>query len=114
MDASTAPVASDAVVAIVTKGTCNACHTIAGVPGAVGVIGPNLSNIGTDAATRIPGYSAEQYIHESIVNPNAFIAPKCPFGSCTPGAMPATLAQTLTPEEIQTMVDYLLTLHSPQ
>lgn len=112
--AAAAPVASDAVVAVVTKGTCNACHTIAGVPNAVGLIGPNLSNIGAEAGTRIPGYTAEQYIHESIVSPNAFVAPKCPFGSCTPGSMPATLAQTLTPEEIQTMVDYLLTLQTPQ
>lgn len=113
-DAANPPVASAAVVDIVNKGTCNACHAIPGVAGAVGIVGPNLANIGAEAGTRIPGYSAEQYLHESIVDPNAFIAPKCPFGSCTPGAMPATLAQTLTPEEIQTMVDYLLTLHSPQ
>lgn len=113
-DAASVPVASDAVIAVVTKGTCNACHAIAGVPSAVGIVGPNLSNIGAEAGTRIPGYSAEQYLQESIVNPNAFIAPKCPFGSCTPGAMPATLAQTLTPAEIQVMVDYLLTLQSPQ
>lgn len=113
-EAATPPLASDAVVAVVNKGTCNACHVIPGVDGAVGIVGPNLSNIGAEASTRIPGYSAEQYLHESIVDPNAFVAPKCPFGSCTPGAMPATLVQTLTPAEIQIMVDYLLTLQSPQ
>lgn len=113
-EAATPPLASDAVVAVVNKGTCNACHVIPGVDGAVGIVGPNLSNIGAEASTRIPGYSAEQYLHESIVDPNAFIAPQCPFGSCTPGAMPATLVQTLTPAEIQIMVDYLLTLQSPQ
>ncbi|MEZ4869965.1 MAG: c-type cytochrome [Caldilineaceae bacterium] len=113
-DSGVAPEASDAVVAIVTKGTCNACHTIPGVPGAVGIVGPNLANIGNDAANRIPGYSAEQYLHESIVEPNAFVAPQCPFGACVPGSMPTTLAQTLTPEEITTMVNYLLTLRSGQ
>lgn len=112
-DAAAAPIDVEAVTAIVTKGTCNACHTIPGIAGAVGIVGPNLSNIGAEASTRIPGYTAEQYLHESLVDPNAFIAPKCPFGSCTPGSMPNTLVQTLTPEEIQTMINYLLTLQTP-
>jgi hypothetical protein len=90
-----------------------ACHTISGVPGAVGKVGPNLSNIGNDAATRIKDYTAEQYIRESLLKPNAFIAPKCPFGSCVPGAMPANLEQTLTPAELDTIVEYLLGLRSP-
>ncbi len=112
VDTAAPPVASDAVVAAVAKGTCNACHTIPGVPGAVGIVGPNLANIGANAATRIAGYSAEQYLHESIVNPNAFVAPQCPFGSCTAGSMPATLAQTLSGDEIETLISYLLTLKS--
>lgn len=112
--AAAAPVDIEAVTAIVTKGTCNACHTIPGIAGAVGIVGPNLGNIGAEAGTRIPGYTAEQYLHESLVDPNAFVAPKCPFGSCTPGSMPNTLAQTLTPEELQTMINYLLTLKTPQ
>lgn len=112
-DAAAAPVDVEAVTAIVTKGTCNACHVIPGIAGAVGIVGPNLSNIGAEAGTRIPGYTAEQYLHESLVDPNAFVAPKCPFGSCTPGSMPNTLAQTLTPEELQTMINYLLTLQTP-
>ena len=114
VDTGTPPEASAAVVAAVTKGTCNACHTISGVPGAVGIVGPNLANIGNEAADRIPGYSAEQYLHESIVDPNAFIAPQCPFGSCTAGSMPATLVQTLSEEEITTLVDYMLTLKGGQ
>lgn len=113
-DTVAASIDTAAVAAVVTKGTCNACHTIPGIEGAVGIVGPNLSNIGAEAGTRIPGYTAEQYLHESLVDPNAFVAPKCPFGSCTPGSMPNTLAQTLTPEEIQLMIDYLLTLKTPQ
>jgi hypothetical protein len=103
--------ASEAVVAVVNKGTCNACHVIPGVPGAVGMVGPDLTNIGTVAAERKPGVSAADYLLESIMDPNAFIAPECPFGSCVPGAMPATLATSLTTEEIATIIDYLLTLH---
>lgn len=103
---------SQIVIDAVAKGTCNACHTIPGIPGAVGVVGPNLSNIGNDAATRISGYSAEQYLHESIVDPNAFVAPQCPFGACIAGSMPANLAQTLSEEEINAISAYLLTLKS--
>ncbi|MCE7984146.1 MAG: hypothetical protein DYG89_23475 [Caldilinea sp. CFX5] len=113
-DTAAAAIDTAAVAAVVTKGTCNACHTIPGIDGAVGIVGPNLSNIGAEAGTRIAGYSAEEYLHESIVDPNAFIAPKCPFGACTPGSMPNTLAQTLTPEEIQLLIDYMLTLQTPQ
>lgn len=109
--ASAPPQASDAVVAVVNKGTCNACHVIPGVAGAVGIVGPDLSNIGTVAAERKPGVSAEDYLRESIMDPNAFIAPECPFGACVPGAMPATLATTLTTEEIDAVIQYLLTLH---
>jgi hypothetical protein len=83
---------------------------IPGVPGAVGVVGPNLSNIGNEAATRIPGYSAEQYIHESLVNPNAFTAPKCPFGACIAGSMPANIESLVGADGVDTIVQYLLQL----
>ena len=100
-----------AATAAITKGTCNACHMIPGIEGAVGMIGPNLGNIGTDAATRVPGLSAEEYIHQSIMEPDAFIAPDCPTGPCLPGLMLKNLPELLTPDEITTVVTYLLTLH---
>jgi len=105
-----APPAPAEVAAIVTKGTCFACHVIPGVTTAVGQVGPNLSNIGVDAATRIPDYTAEQYIRESLLDPNAFIAPECPTGPCLPNLMVQNLGDTLTPEEIDTLVAYLVTL----
>ncbi len=54
---------------------CAGCHTIADIPGAVGKVGPELTHIGTVAATRKPGMDAEAYIRESIEQPAAFIAP---------------------------------------
>lgn len=105
--AATGGVDMDAVIAAVNKGGCIACHTIPDVPGAVGVVGPNLSNIGVDAATRIDGYSAEEYIRESLVEPNAFTAPECPTGPCPPGAMPMLI---LEQSEFDTLVNYLATL----
>lgn len=98
------------VVAVVTKGTCFACHVIPGIPTAVGQVGPDLSEIGATATTRIPGYTAEEYIRESLLNPNAFIAPECPTGPCLPNLMVQNLDETLTPEEIDTVIAYLTTL----
>jgi len=95
---------------IVTKGTCFACHVIPGIATAVGQVGPNLSNIGVDGATRIPDYTAEQYIRESLLNPNAFVAPECPTGPCLPNLMVQNLGDTLTAEEIDTLVAYLASL----
>lgn len=100
------PAAAD-VAPIFAKGTCVACHVIPNVPGAVGVIGPDLTTIGAVGATRIAGYTAEEYIRESILNPNAFIAPECPTGPCLAGVMLQNLADTLTPEEIDLVVAYL-------
>lgn len=79
---------------------CIGCHQIQGQGGAVG---PNLSTIGSQAATRKPGTAAKDYIHESIVNPNAVIAP-----GFQPNVMPGTYGQTLKPEQIDALVNYLL------
>jgi len=99
-----------AVEPIVTKSACIGCHVIPGIPAAVGQVGPDLTNIGVVGATRIPGYTAEQYIRESLLNPNAFIAPECPAGPCLPNLMVQKLGDTLTAEEIDTVVAYLASL----
>lgn len=102
----------EAVMAAVTKGGCAACHVMPDIPGAVGVIGPDMTNIGVDAATRVEGQSAEEYLRQSILEPNAVIAPTCPTGDCMANLMPITLATTLTTEEIETLVNWMLTLGS--
>jgi nitrite reductase (NO-forming) len=51
--------------------------------------------------------TAEEYIHESIVDPNVFLAPKCPTGACLPNVMPATMSETLTTDEINSITTYL-------
>ena len=85
----------------IREGTCFTCHIIDGVPQTIGQIGPNLTHIGTkEAAT--PGY-----IRESIIDPNAVIAPDCPTGPCPSGLMLPNFAQVLTEQQIQDLVDYL-------
>lgn len=96
------------VVAAINKGGCPACHTIPGVPGAQGQVGPNLSNIGVTAATRREGYTAEQYIRESLEQPAAFTVPDCPTGPCVTGTMPQQLP--LEPNEFDIIINYLVTL----
>ncbi len=92
------------------KGGCAGCHTIPGVPNAVGLVGPDLSSIGIDGETRQPGMSAEEYLRESIISPNAFIAPQCPTGGCPENVMLPNLVEKLTSEELDLILAHLLTL----
>jgi nitrite reductase (NO-forming)/hydroxylamine reductase len=99
------------------KGGCVACHVIPGVPGAVGTIGPDLSEIGKAVAQRIESgeytgmaKTVEEYLAEAIQSPDAFIAPECPTGACAKGVMPATLGQALSAEELDSIVTYLASL----
>ncbi len=94
---------------------CGSCHAIEGNSAAVGIVGPNLTNIAVDGATRIDGYSAEQYILESIVDPAAFISPECPNGPCTePTQMPLDFGQRLSEEQLSDLLAYMLSLGAPQ
>ena len=78
---------------------CGACHTLEGVPGAAGTIGPPLTNIGNVAATRKPGMSAEDYIRESIANPTAFIVPG--FAPVMPSGLVSN------PTDLNNLVEFL-------
>lgn len=92
---------------------CNSCHgqPDGSVPAAVG---PDLSNIGNDAATRIPGMSAEQYIYESIYMANSFVAEECPTGPCgEPSAMAAQgYENRMSEQDMADLIAYYLTLTS--
>lgn len=99
------------------KGGCAACHVIPGVPGAVGTIGPDLSEAGALAETNVTSedytgsaVTAEEYLEESILDPVIFITPDCPSGPCQAGLMPPTFGDTFSPEELQAVVNYLASL----
>ena len=82
---------------------CAACHTIAGISTATigATSGPDLTNIATIAATRKPSLAAEDYIMESIQDPEAFVV-----AGFKP-LMPA-LADGTTEKELEDLVDFLL------
>lgn len=83
------------------EGTCFTCHAIQNVPQAIGQTGPDLSVI---------GQKGEEYIRQSIINPNDVIAESCPTGPCLPDVMPSTFTEMLTVEQIDLLVEYLATL----
>ena len=83
---------------------CQHCHTIEGISN--GLIGPDQTNIGTDAATRKPSMTAEDYIRESIVDPEVFI---CQVELCTSGLMTNAITEKLTDEQVDALVAFLST-----
>ncbi len=103
-------IADAETTAAFTKGGCGGCHTIPGVPNAMGLVGPNLTSIGLDGETRKTDMTGEDYIIESILDPAAFIAPNCPSGPCPENVMLPNLADKLSKEELDLVVEHLLTL----
>jgi cytochrome c oxidase subunit II len=73
---------------------CGSCHTLADA-GTSGQVGPNLDDAlkGKDA----------NFIRESIVQPNAKIAP-----GFQPNVMPSTFGQSLSQQQLDSLVEYLL------
>jgi mono/diheme cytochrome c family protein len=80
---------------------CAGCHTIEGL--STGIVGSNLTQIGEVAATRKEGYSAEDYIRESITNPNAYVVE-----GYQSGIMPQNYSQQLSQQELDDLVAFLL------
>jgi mono/diheme cytochrome c family protein len=90
---------------------CSACHgTLDG--GTPAAIGPSLTNIETDGATRVEGMDALQYVYHSILFPSDHIAPDCPTGPCAgpPSTMPANFGARMgeSPQDMADLLAYLL------
>ena len=93
------------------RGGCAACHTVEGV--SQGILGPELTNIASVAGSRVPDQSAEEYLRISITDPDDYTAGTADGldQDYQEGLMQATMAGiNLTPEEVETLVEYLLTL----
>jgi mono/diheme cytochrome c family protein len=73
---------------------CGTCHTLAAAESG-GVTGPNLDEV-------LPGQSAGM-VKESIVDPNAHLAKGYPAN-----VMPANFSTIIKPEEIEQLVEYLI------
>jgi cytochrome c oxidase subunit 2 len=73
---------------------CGTCHALADA-GTTAETGPNLDNV-------LPGKDAD-FIRESIVNPDAEIAP-----GFQAGIMPPDFGQKLTGDQLDSLVEYLM------
>jgi cytochrome c oxidase subunit 2 len=80
---------------------CGACHTLDAAQ-ITGTVGPNLNGVGSRAGSRVPGMTAEQYIEQSIVQPDAFVVP-----GFQPGLMPKDFGTRLTPDQLHNLVQFL-------
>ena len=69
------------------------------------IVGPSLAGVAGRAGGRVPGMSAEDYLYQSILDPDAFKAPG--FDEV---AMDPTLGKTLTIEQVDDLVAFLKTL----
>lgn len=76
--------------------SCSACH------GETDGVGPALTGMGERAATRVEGMSAEDYLHESIVDPSAYVV------EGFDDEMPKTYSDQFTDEELGDLIAYLL------
>lgn len=85
-----------------TNTGCRLCHSLE--PGTV-LVGPSFAGVATRAETRVPGLSAEEYLRQSIVDPNAYVVDGFPKGQ-----MFQNFADVLPDDEIDALVAFLLTL----
>lgn len=85
-----------------TNAGCRICHSLE--PGVI-LVGPSFAGIATRAAQRVPGMSAEDYLYQSIVDPDAYVVEGFPAGQMIPD-----LAEILTEEQIRDLVAFLMTL----
>ena len=87
--------------------SCSSCHSV--TPDEMVLIGPGLYNVSVRSQTYGLDLTPEDYIHNSIVNPQDFLAPH-PAGGTWPLQMP-DWSETLSEQEISDVIAYLMTLH---
>ena len=86
---------------IFTAAGCGGCHQLSKA-GTNGNIGPSLNDLASVAGTLVPGQSASEYVHESIVDPDAYTVK-----GFNAGVMPSYEGK-LSEKQLDTLVDYLL------
>jgi cytochrome c2 len=81
---------------------CVTCHSLE--PGKT-LVGPSHAGVATRAATVVSGTSAEDYLKQSIITPDAHVTE-----GFTAGVMYQNYGKDLTEQEINDLVAYLMTL----
>ena len=86
--------------AVFLSGGCAACHTFKAA-GATGKVGPDLDTAPAIDAKK-DNMALDAFVRESIVSPNAFIAPGFPKG-----VMPQTFGTSLSKAKIDALVSFI-------
>jgi len=86
--------------AVFANNACGSCHTLAAA-GANGTVGPDLDKL--PAYARQAGQPLESFVRQSIVDPNAYIAPGYPKG-----VMPQTFGTSLTTAQLDDLVAFVV------
>ncbi|MCP5101469.1 MAG: c-type cytochrome [Chloroflexi bacterium] len=86
---------------------CAGCHGALDDSSRAGV-GPRLGEVATNASSRVPDISAEQYVYESILEPSAYVV-----DGYAEGLMPANFAWRMgetveTPQDMADLLAYIL------
>ena len=87
---------------------CASCHSVSSDQ--LRLIGPGLWNVSVRGETAVEGENALEYIHNSIVNPQAHIAAVREGEPPWALQMPMGFGEVLTEDEIQDIIAYLFTL----
>lgn len=85
-----------------TNAGCRICHSLE--PGQT-LVGPSFAGLAERAADRIPGMSAEEYIRQSILDPDAYVVDGFPAGQMVPN-----LDEVLSEQQINDLIAFLMTI----
>jgi len=98
----------ESITEIFTKAGCAVCHTVPGIPGANGLVGPPLL-LGSTGPARLadPAYRGQaktvhEYVIESVIEPEVFVVPGYPAGT-----MPTWYGAKLSALALEKMALYL-------
>jgi cytochrome c oxidase subunit 2 len=91
---------SAAGLSVFNANGCSSCHTLSAA-NATGKIGPDLDNL--VAYAKKANQPLEAFVHQSIVDPNAYIQP-----GYQKNIMPGTFGQSLTKSQLDALVTFLV------
>ena len=98
---STTPISPSAAgLKVFNQNGCSSCHTLSAA-NATGTVGPDLDKLASYA--RQAKQSLTPFVHQSIVDPNAYIQPGYPKG-----VMPENFGQLLTKQQLDALVTFLV------
>lgn len=82
-----------------TGTACSTCHTLDGTT----LVGPSFEGLSERAGDRIEGMSAEEYLHQSIVDPSVHLV------EGYDDLMPDVYGDQLSEEQVNELVAFLMT-----